>query len=87
VKIKVLPPAPHPDDVTPAPLEKVLGPCQIHCANFKSARAAEAAGIAPLVVEDEPYVDERMKALMAERQRYRDLKAQGKLPKRKRAPT
>src|SRR5271169_1669407 len=71
-KPKVLPPAPHPDDDTPDLAPTVVGPCQAHVANVKAWRAAKAARAAPVVVEEEPYVDERDKKLAAAREYNRE---------------
>jgi hypothetical protein len=71
-KPKVLPPAPHPDDMAepPDPEPAVTGPCQVWTRSWKNTRAAKAAG-ALVVVEDEPYVSEREKKLKAGREYHR----------------
>jgi len=84
---KIIPYAPPADAPVVAELEEpFVGPCQLHVANMRAWRDAKAAGAAAPVVEEdaEPYVDEREMTRLYNRQRYREMKAQGKLPKKKR---
>jgi hypothetical protein len=73
-KPKVLPPGPPLVDDAPEPEPEVTGPCQLHVQHWKAVRAAKAAGQVE-VVEDEPYVDERQRKLLASRAYYQKSKA------------
>jgi hypothetical protein len=65
VKVKRLPPAPHPDDIIADPAPSVTGPCQLHVASMKARRTGEA------VRDDEPHVDQRQAKLEASRAYHR----------------
>jgi hypothetical protein len=74
-KPKVLPPGPPLVDDAPEPEPEVVGPCQEWTRHWKAVRAAKAAGQVVVVVEDEPYVDERQQKLLASRAYYQKRKA------------
>jgi hypothetical protein len=68
VKVKRLPPAPHVDDIIAPP--SIIGPCQQHVAHMKAWRASKTAG-SVVVAEDEPYVSDRKRKLLAGREYHR----------------
>jgi hypothetical protein len=72
-KPKRLPYVPPVDAVNSAEnsAEIVVGPCQLHVANMKAWRA----GIAPVIVEEAPYVDERTKKPLGRPRKKRAMKS------------
>jgi hypothetical protein len=65
VRVKRLPPTPHPDEMIAVPAPSVTGPCQLHVASMKARHTGMAVQV------DELCVDDRQAKLEASRAYHR----------------